>query len=1541
MSPISTTKSLLGCWSAIAALTTGVALAAPQSFAVTGKFVPQNGILMTVGQDVDSINNYASSIGFTPAGVTNYVGIVNLDGLDTNADAGAGRNNIKELAGAYPNSALVVGVSMNGQVDAVASGTYNTNIDRLLNTLAGYNRPVFLRWAYEVDGPWNGHSTNGVIQSFRYVSTRIKQMGYQNKIAMVWQTMSYCPIDSNINQWYPGDEYVDWVGLSYFAPQDCGGREVNKTADFAVAHNKPLMINESTPQRYAIGELTYSADPARGTGRVNKSADQIWNEWFVNYFQFMKKYSGNIKAVTYIDANWNAQSRWASGNEGYWGDSRVEANATIKANWQNELTNHAISGHSFIYKTSVSLFSDLGFGSTNSSSSTSSISSSSTVTSSSSSSPPSVSSSSIGDDGCYWFHICNFPGAFGITTDGTVYHLDGGQTGNFVYLCVNGDCRTATKVGDRYQRAYSPVSVGTSYNIEFKIQDNATGQCLASATVQPGGAVASTDCYKGQVPVSSSSSSSSSISSSSSSAVVISSSSSSSSVVTSGGTMGVFGITTSGTVYHLDGGQTGNFVYLCLNDNCQTATNVDGRFEHNFGAVSAATVYKLEYKIQDNATGQCITSTNLKPGNALTKTDCYPDVVPFSSSSSSSVIVSSSSSSSSSSIKSSSSSSSSSSSIKSSSSSSVTPPSSSSSSSSVVPPSSSSSSSSSQDNCGTSSSSSSSLAGDNFEFGINSNGVAYHLNGGQSAAFVYFCIDGYGCQTPKLNAERNRYEYTFGLVAGVAYSIDYKIEGGPGGQCITNASLKLGQGVTDSPCYTPGSGSSSSSAPKPSVPPVASVVTQNGTSFLVGGDKTAKPGFTLYVFDKDNNDVSNCYGTCEQNWPPLMVSSPANLTPAGGVTGSFGVIERTNPNQCGPKLYQVTYNHRPLYYYKGDLKAGDTNGKGIGSVWWLAEAELIPQLSLVEHPAPALKSTINGLTPSNFGYAIDIEGRTLTWRPSDYNNHQAGLIEQFSPWGGDGYPRSAKDPNLQMYCSNNQIQFHKVEMPGTLGGPYKATVPAECYGKYYYFLRYRIYGTVNNQPEDNWVYTSLYYYDENNPNDRIDPRLRPTVTYHSSNWQRIGHPHSRDRVEEAILYDATPYNNTLVSGLERYATEFVDGPNEFQVTPHANGSILRIEAFEWGAGNCQGPQYVINANNPMGPGRFDYGQIISWEATFGSSQNNFPGGTAISSQVYNTMQNVTVGVGFTSATGDPRLNVGGQGSVRMVHSDGCNPVEKEEKNAKFAQQLTTVQSASMVNDFLLGHNQFHGLPEVSGARVGDTGFKGSKAIVDVNGITQKMADKGSCGDCHFRDGRSSFVVQTPKGPRLAPPTYGTGMLQWIEGANVHLTWDGSVATVDEQAKNALFNDLGLTPADIGQTNFDRVVTYTRTLHVPVREYKSYTDPEVEQGEVAFYNAGCESCHQATQKTRSDAPVELRNLYIRPYTDMKLWDVGTGGKFRTAPLWGIGQNITMLERNNKKTLFMHDGRATSLEAAISAHGNGSVTNLSATDKAKIVKFLKTL
>jgi len=93
-------------------------------------------------------------------------------------------------------------------------------------------------------------------------------------------------------------------------------------------------------------------------------------------------------------------------------------------------------------------------------------------------------------------------------------------------------------------------------------------------------------------------------------------------------------------------------------------------------------------------------------------------------------------------------------------------------------------------------------------------------------------------------------------------------------------------------------------------------------SVLVGAD-----GKTLYVFDNDQGSTSSCEGGCASTWPPL--ATDGDPTAGDGVDASLlGTTDRSD----GTK--QVTYDGHPVYNYSGDTAAGDTNGQGVGGIWW-------------------------------------------------------------------------------------------------------------------------------------------------------------------------------------------------------------------------------------------------------------------------------------------------------------------------------------------------------------------------------------------------------------------------------------------------------------------------------------------------------------------------------------------------------------------------------------------------------------------------------
>jgi predicted lipoprotein with Yx(FWY)xxD motif len=89
-------------------------------------------------------------------------------------------------------------------------------------------------------------------------------------------------------------------------------------------------------------------------------------------------------------------------------------------------------------------------------------------------------------------------------------------------------------------------------------------------------------------------------------------------------------------------------------------------------------------------------------------------------------------------------------------------------------------------------------------------------------------------------------------------------------------------------------------------------------------------GKTLYTFNNDTEGVSNCSGDCAEAWPPLTVAENTRLVGGAGVEGEFGTIAREDGS------LQVTYNGMPLYFFAEDAAPGDTNGQGLGDVWFVA-----------------------------------------------------------------------------------------------------------------------------------------------------------------------------------------------------------------------------------------------------------------------------------------------------------------------------------------------------------------------------------------------------------------------------------------------------------------------------------------------------------------------------------------------------------------------------------------------------------------------------
>jgi predicted lipoprotein with Yx(FWY)xxD motif len=112
-------------------------------------------------------------------------------------------------------------------------------------------------------------------------------------------------------------------------------------------------------------------------------------------------------------------------------------------------------------------------------------------------------------------------------------------------------------------------------------------------------------------------------------------------------------------------------------------------------------------------------------------------------------------------------------------------------------------------------------------------------------------------------------------------------------------------------------------APAEGASTVATADTDLG-AILVDGE-----GMTLYLFMPDAQGASQCVDSCASTWPPL----------AGPATAGDGVDEALLGTADRPDgSAQVTYNGWPLYHFASDAAAGDTNGQGVGDIWYVVDA---------------------------------------------------------------------------------------------------------------------------------------------------------------------------------------------------------------------------------------------------------------------------------------------------------------------------------------------------------------------------------------------------------------------------------------------------------------------------------------------------------------------------------------------------------------------------------------------------------------------------
>lgn len=333
------------------------------------KFEPSDGkVLLFVGQELEAIGGLkAYNDGYLdhfqkPAGWTTYTNISpgrmsfgfvegGLDGIYTTDDWGDSNSNVSlQLANpSFENMALAIGLAFVDNEEKVADGTHDKYINQLADFLLSLGkRPVFLRIAYEFDGDdWNHYDPKSTIAAYKRIVDMLRARGVTNT-AYVWQSKGFGSSEQQLEERYPGDEYVDWLGVSFF-------NYWNQITmfDFARKKGKPVFIAEASPTITDPKAAPNSGITLETKLSNPKQAEQAWKEWFIPFFDAIEKNKDVVKAVQYINCHWDSHRMWVD-NPTFKGiDARLQLSKEISKRWIEKTSNPK-----FI-KSSPTLYEDL------------------------------------------------------------------------------------------------------------------------------------------------------------------------------------------------------------------------------------------------------------------------------------------------------------------------------------------------------------------------------------------------------------------------------------------------------------------------------------------------------------------------------------------------------------------------------------------------------------------------------------------------------------------------------------------------------------------------------------------------------------------------------------------------------------------------------------------------------------------------------------------------------------------------------------------------------------------------------------------------------------------------------------------------------------------------------------------------------------------------------------------------------------------------------------------------------------------------------
>ncbi|GAB6275323.1 MAG: hypothetical protein STSR0004_21880 [Peptococcaceae bacterium] len=189
-------------------------------------------------------------------------------------------------------SALHIAFEPNSGLEAVKDGFY---LQSFMRAAAETNVPIFLRFASEMNGNWTAYSGNP--KKYKEAWKIIYQVARREapNVAMVW--VPFESPQSNMLNFYPGNEYVDWIGMNIYCVYVHNGDPKALSYKEDPIEFLSYLYKRIPNKPFFIGEFGVSHH-CRVTGDQVKFAAEKYSRMYKD----MKKYP-RVKAIFVFDSD--------------------------------------------------------------------------------------------------------------------------------------------------------------------------------------------------------------------------------------------------------------------------------------------------------------------------------------------------------------------------------------------------------------------------------------------------------------------------------------------------------------------------------------------------------------------------------------------------------------------------------------------------------------------------------------------------------------------------------------------------------------------------------------------------------------------------------------------------------------------------------------------------------------------------------------------------------------------------------------------------------------------------------------------------------------------------------------------------------------------------------------------------------------------------------------------------------------------------------------------------------------------------------------